>query len=199
MAKLPSVATTIGRTSSTWRKRCRLAGLDLVQLRIAVPGRPALEDVGHEHVGALMPIPASSLSSSFPACADERDALLVLVETGAPRHEHQLGAGSPEPKTTCVARAASRRRVRASVSSRIRRELLGAVRTSVTAATDPPQQPPPPPKLGSRRDAVSGEHGELPPHVAQAPQSGQSGSCRPGRAPRNATRTPCQRTRRSAP
>ena len=68
-----------------------LAGLDLVGLRIAVPGRPALEHVRDVHVP---PGQADALEQPVEelACrADERVALLVLVEAGRLADEHELG------------------------------------------------------------------------------------------------------------
>ena len=45
VAKLPSVATTCGPDQLDLAEEMRLAGLDLLRLRIAVPGRAALEHV----------------------------------------------------------------------------------------------------------------------------------------------------------
>ena len=69
----------------------RLARLDLVRLRIAVAGRPAFQDIRHEHVVARDPDPGQELVEQLPRLADERDALLVLVEAGSLADEHQVG------------------------------------------------------------------------------------------------------------
>ena len=70
----------------------RLAGLDLVRLRVAVARRAALQDVRDVDVAArVRPIPSSRLLEQLARLADERDALLVLVEAGRLADEHQVG------------------------------------------------------------------------------------------------------------
>ena len=69
----------------------RLAGLDLVGHRVAVPGRAALDDVRHVDVGALEPDAGEQLVEELPGLADEREALLVLVEAGRLADEHEVG------------------------------------------------------------------------------------------------------------
>ena len=73
----------------------RLARLDLVGLRIAVPRRAALDHVGDVDVGALEADPGEQLLEQLPRLADEGDALLVLVEARRLADEHQLGVGVP--------------------------------------------------------------------------------------------------------
>ncbi len=65
----------------------------------------------------VSPMPSSSRSSSLPACADEREALLVLVEPGSLADEHEVGVGLPTPNTTCVRPSASRQRVQPEASA----------------------------------------------------------------------------------
>ena len=73
-----------------------LARLDLVGLRIAVAGRAALDDVRDVAVGARpRPISAEQLVEQPPGLADERHALLVLVEPRRLADEHQVGIGIP--------------------------------------------------------------------------------------------------------
>ena len=69
----------------------RLAGGDLVRLRVAVPGRAALEDVRDEDVGASQPDSREQLVEQLPRLPDERDALLVLVEARRLADEHEVG------------------------------------------------------------------------------------------------------------
>src|SRR3982751_224614 len=57
-----------------------LAGLDLVGLRVAVPGRAALDHVGDVDVLAGETDSGEELVEELPGLADERIALLVLVE-----------------------------------------------------------------------------------------------------------------------
>ena len=68
-----------------------LAGLDLVRSRVAVARRPALEHVGDVDVTALEPDPGEQLVEQLAGLADERVALLVLVEAGRLADEHQVG------------------------------------------------------------------------------------------------------------
>ena len=68
-----------------------LARLDLVRLRVAVAGRPALEDVRDVDVAARHPDLREQLLEQLPGLADERQALLVLVEARRLADEHQVG------------------------------------------------------------------------------------------------------------
>ena len=76
-------------------EQVRLAGLDLVGLRVAVPGRAALEDVRDVDVAAREPDPGEEPFEQLPRLADEGHALLVLVEAGRLADEHQVGVGMP--------------------------------------------------------------------------------------------------------
>ena len=73
----------------------RLAGLDLVRLRVAVAGRAAFEDVRHKDVVPGNPDSGEQPVEQLPGLADEGDALLVLVEAGSLADEHQVGARVP--------------------------------------------------------------------------------------------------------
>ena len=115
-----------------------LAGLDLLGLRVAVAGRPALEHVRDVDVLARQPDPGEQLAEQLPGGADERHALLVLVESGRLADEHQVGVGEPEPNTTCVRVFASAQRVQPATASREREQ--GQVSPQPQL---PPQQPPP--------------------------------------------------------
>src|SRR5581483_11696927 len=68
-----------------------LAGLDLVRLRVAVARRAALEDVRDVDVCACEADLCEQLLEQLAGLADERQALLVLVETGRLADEHQVG------------------------------------------------------------------------------------------------------------
>ena len=70
-----------------------LAGLDLVRLRVAVPGRAAFDDVRDVDVLPAHADPLEQLLQQLPGLSDERDALLVLVEAGRLTDEHEVGVG----------------------------------------------------------------------------------------------------------
>src|SRR5918992_2875126 len=59
-----------------------LAGFDLVGSGVAVTGRAALDHVRYVHVLARQPDPGEQGVEELPRLADEREALLVLVEAG---------------------------------------------------------------------------------------------------------------------
>ena len=67
-----------------------LTGLDLVWHRVAVPWGPALDHVRDVHVRTGHADPAEELVEELPRLADERIALLVLVEARRLADEHQL-------------------------------------------------------------------------------------------------------------
>jgi hypothetical protein len=71
----------------------RLARIDLVGLRVAVPRRPRLEHVGDEDVVAREPDLLQELVEELSGAADEREALLVLVHPGRLTDEHEVGVG----------------------------------------------------------------------------------------------------------
>ena len=71
----------------------RGAGRDLVRLRVAVVGRPALDDVGDEHVLAPPADRGEELDQEVAGPADEWPALPVLVEARPLADEDDLGLG----------------------------------------------------------------------------------------------------------
>ena len=71
----------------------RRAGRDLVGLRVAIVGRPALDDVRDEHVLATPADVREELDQQVAGPTDERPALAVLVEARALADEHDLGLG----------------------------------------------------------------------------------------------------------
>src|SRR3982751_949824 len=70
----------------------RLPRLVLSRSRVAVAGRPALQDVRDVDVGARHADTFEQLLEELPGLADERDAELVLVESRRLADEHQVGA-----------------------------------------------------------------------------------------------------------
>ena len=204
MAKLPSVQIDLRPDQLDLAEEVALAGVDLLGLRVAVAGRAALEDIGDEHVVAGQADPAEQLAEQLPGGADERHALLVLVEPRRLADEHQVGGRRARAEDDLRARLRERaaRAARDRVARRQRAQ-LAAQRSMAAAATAPPQQPPPPRAEGPRSVGCL-----LVPCAAKTencrfafvrPAVGAGGaSRRRGRAPRSATRSSCRRTRRSA-
>jgi hypothetical protein len=98
VAKLPSVATTVGSISSTCRKRCDSQA-------------SALEDVRDVDLGALKTDAGEELVEQLSRLADERVALLVLVEARRLADEHQVGvrvAGAEHDLRSPLREAAAR-------------------------------------------------------------------------------------------
>ena len=91
VAKLPSVHTTLRADQLHLCEEVPLAGLDLLGLRVAVPRRAALEHIGDVDVGPREPDRLEQPLEHLPGLADERRALLVLVEAGRLADEHQVG------------------------------------------------------------------------------------------------------------
>src|SRR5439155_17297899 len=75
-----------------------LAGLDLIRHGVTVPGRPALDHVGDVDVLAGHADPAQELVEQLSRLADEREALLVLVEARRLADEHQVGLRVADPE-----------------------------------------------------------------------------------------------------
>ena len=97
----------------------------------------------------VRPMPGEQLVEQLPGLADEREALLVLVEAGRLADEHQLGVGVPDAEDDL--RAALRERGSACSRRRARRTRRGVPDAQCPQPQLPPQQPPPtarPPKLG---------------------------------------------------
>src|SRR5439155_2400881 len=69
-----------------------LARLDLVRLRVAVARRAALQHVRDVDVLPRHPDASKQLLEQLPGLADERETLLVLVESRRLADEQQVGA-----------------------------------------------------------------------------------------------------------
>ena len=91
VAKLPSVAIDARLDQLDLPEEVRLARLDLVGHGVTVPGRAALDHVRDVDVCALEPDAREQLVEELAGLADERVALLVLVEAGRLADEHQVG------------------------------------------------------------------------------------------------------------
>ena len=153
VAKFPSVQIDLRLDQLDLAEEVALARGDLLGLRVAVPGRPALQDVRHEHVVAGEADPGEELAEQLAGGADERDPLLVLVEARRLADEHdvrgrraraedRLGAGRPRAGSACSPRR--RRRAPRAQGARSARQWPPQPQL-------PPQQPPAgegPPKLG---------------------------------------------------
>src|SRR5712691_9426911 len=66
------------------------ARLDLVRQGVTVAGRTAFQGVTHEDIAARESDAREQRVEELPRLADERDALLVLVEAGRLSDEHQV-------------------------------------------------------------------------------------------------------------
>ena len=109
VAKLPSVATTVGSISAIWRKRWLSHASISSGCGSRLPGRPALQDVRDVDVArASCRCRASSFSSSFPAWPTNGTPCLSSWKPGASptnirsgvriaRAEHDLRAALREP------------------------------------------------------------------------------------------------------
>ena len=115
----------------------RLAGLDLVGLRVAVPGRAALDHVRDVDVRARRGRSrrAACRAASRPGRRTGTPCLSSW-KPGASPTNIRSASGSPEPKTTCVRPSASRQRVQAETPARTRR-------AAGSAARGPGREPPP--------------------------------------------------------
>ena len=91
VAKLPSVATSVGPDQLDLTEEVRLAGLDLLRLRVAIARRAALEHVRDVDVRARQSDPVQELLEQLAGLADEGNALLILVVAGRLADEHHLG------------------------------------------------------------------------------------------------------------
>ena len=83
VAKLPSVATSRRLDQLDLLEEMRLAGLDLLRLRVAVARRPALEDVRDVDVLAREADAREQLASSFPAAPTNGTPCLSSWKPGA--------------------------------------------------------------------------------------------------------------------
>ena len=110
VAKLPSVTITRGWIDDLLHEP-RRAGLDLVLLRVAVPRRPALQDVADVDVAAVESEDvAEDLREQLPGGSDERLSLLVLVEPGRLTDEQHVRIRVPHPEHDLGPPSASRHR-----------------------------------------------------------------------------------------
>ena len=75
-----------------------LAVLDLDRVRVAVLGRPALQDVGDEDVLARQADLDEQLVQQLPGLTDERQPGLVLVGPRSLTDEHQVRVGVAGPE-----------------------------------------------------------------------------------------------------
>ena len=89
----PSVTTTAGSSTSSWRRRYGSHAAISSGFGVAVVGRTALDDVRDEHVLAPPADRSEQAHEQVAGAADERAALAVLVEARALADEHDLGRG----------------------------------------------------------------------------------------------------------
>ena len=103
VAKLPSVATSVGWISSIWRKRCDSQASISSGCGSRLPGGPALEDVRDVDVLARQPDPVEQLAEQL--ARRRRRTARPACPRGSPAPRRRTSArrvGEPEPKTTCV-------------------------------------------------------------------------------------------------
>ena len=178
-----------------------LARLDLVGLRVAVPRRAALDHVGDVDVLAREADSGEELVEELPGLADERIALLVLVEAGRLAHEHEVGGGIAHAEDDL---RPPRRELAACASRRFRRvgRELGAAAQCVRIRSHSPRRSIRLRRI--RRSSVARRCREPRTRKAGGASSrsrspGSPDRRRPAaRAPRSGSRTTCTRTRRSA-
>src|SRR5436309_7669071 len=169
VAKFPSVATTVGRISSSWRKRCGSQAAISSGCGSRFPGGRHLRTLAMKTSSRAIPISVRSFSSSLPAAPTNGTPCWSSWNPGASPTNISSASGWPEPKTACVRVEWSGQRVQQATSSASSRSALARATASVTAATAPAATT----ASGTaeawlRGGAVSGEHGELLPHVRGA-------------------------------
>ena len=118
VAKFPSVATTFGRISSIWRKRWLSQAAISSGCGSRFPGGRHFKHVRDEDVVAGQADPGEELAEQLPGGADERHALLVLVEPGRLADEHQVGGRRARAEHDLRARRGSGQRVQPATASR---------------------------------------------------------------------------------
>src|SRR5436305_1099243 len=111
VAWLPSVAITFGRISSTWRKRYGSHASFSSGTGSRLPGGRHLSTLQTNTCERSRPIPARSLSSSFPAWPTNGTPCLSSWKPGASPTNIRSASGLPLPKTTCVRPSCRRQRV----------------------------------------------------------------------------------------
>src|SRR4051794_40002100 len=111
VAWLPSVAITFGLISSTWRKRYGSHASFSSGTGSRLPGGRHLSTLQTKTSARVRPIPARSLSSSFPAWPTNGSPCLSSWKPGASPTNIRSASGLPLPKTTCVRPSCKRQRV----------------------------------------------------------------------------------------
>ena len=162
VAKLPSVATTLRLDQLDLPEEMRLAGLDLLRQRVAVAGRPALEDVGDVDVRARRArCPRAACRAACrpgrrtgsPACP--RGSRAPRRRTSGRRSGRRAEDDLRAPFGERAARAAGGlllqlverwRALRLIHRSRVYGRRADGTSLVLPQPQEPPQQPPPPPR-----------------------------------------------------
>src|SRR6476469_1678690 len=141
VAKLPSVATTFGWISSICFQRWPSQAWISSGCGSRFPGGRHFSTFATNTSGRVSPIPASSLSSSFPAWPTKGTPCLSSWKPGASPTNIRSACGLPAPKTTCVRPCASRQRVQLAVataySSRVSTPATGTALTGASLRGTP--------------------------------------------------------------
>ena len=145
---------------------------------------------------ASSPIPPSSRSSSLPAWPTNGKPCLSSWKPGASPTNIRSAAGLPTPKTTCVLVSASRQRVQPA-------DLLGVAGSSSVTRSHSFRRnnlhlPPSGRSWAARRCRELRTRRTASARSRRRSRDTTDPAPTLRRAPRNATRTPCTRTRRSA-
>src|SRR5437868_10346978 len=162
VAKLPSVATTFGSISEICRKRWPSQASISSGWGSRLPGGRHLSTFATYTRSRSRPIPASSLSSSLPACPTKGLPCWSSWNPGASPTNIRSALGSPTPKTTWVRPSASRHLVQPATSAA---KAASSVAATASAATTARRRSAKARLLGG---AVSREDGELLAHVLGA-------------------------------
>ena len=136
----PSVTTTAGSSTSSWRRRYGAQAAISSGSRVAVVGRPALDDVGDED---LLAPPAdrgrAASTSRSPARPTNGRPCAVLVEARALADEDDLGRRDrPRRARPASASRGAGSRVQARTSAAIASSAAGARRRSRRGLDDAP-------------------------------------------------------------
>ena len=168
MAKLPSVATTFGWISSICRNRWLSHASISSGCGSRLPGGRHLRTFAMYTSRARRGRSREQLVEQLARLADERDALLVLVEAGRlARRTSGRRPGRRRRRRPASAPRASRHRVQPAVAVGVApraRRIGGSARAQGPQPQQPPQQPPPARSAEARLlgGAVRREHRELP-------------------------------------
>src|SRR5215211_1327905 len=117
VAKFPSVATTFGSISSICFQRWPSHAWISSGSGSRLPGGRHFNTLTTNTSPRSRPIPASSLSSSFPAWPTNGSPCLSSWKPGASPTNIRSASGLPTPKTTCVRLWARRQRVQTETCS----------------------------------------------------------------------------------